>query len=328
MDIETLQFRSNIIKKIRSFFDSKNYLELDTPALSETLIPETCLEVFKTSYAPPLNSQTLQEKDLYLVPSPEVFIKKIIAKHKVDVFQVSKCYRNTESQGRIHNSEFTMLEYYTINANYNDSMHITEELFLSLLPQKPTDGTKDCWDFLRPPFIKLTMDEAFEKYAGFKLSECASSNDIAKHAIRLGLEDPTEQCFSKWAMDDLYELILVNNVEPFLMDKKPIFLTDYPSFVPCLAKDKGQQWKERWELYANGIELANCYSEETDEQRVKEYFENEGTLKNKTARVPHAIDLEYWKIFQDFPECSGVALGVDRLIAILGGFSSIESILP
>ncbi len=328
MDLETLQFRSNIIKKIRAFFDTKGYLELDTPALSPTLIPETCLEVFKTEYIPPVNSSNSEKKELYLVPSPEIYIKKILSQRAVDVFQVSKCYRNTESTGRIHNPEFTMLEYYTMNANYNDSMSITEELFTKLLPPAPISIENDPWEYLRPPFIRLTMDEAFEKHAGFRLSSCKTSKDIAKHAVRLELEDPNNNHFLNWEIDDLYELILVNNVEPKLIDSKPIFLTDYPSFVPCLAKDKEPMWKERWELYINGIELANCYSEETNAQNVKDYFEKESTLKNTTASVPHAIDTEYWKTFQNFPECSGVAMGVDRLIAILGGFSSIEPVLP
>ncbi len=328
MDLETLQFRSSIIKKIRAFFDSRGYLELDTPALSPTLIPETCLEVFKTEYIPPSNSSKSEKTDLYLVPSPEIYIKKILSQHAIDVFQVSKCYRNTESTGRIHNPEFTMLEYYTMNANYNNSMSITEELFTNLLPPAPISIGNDPWDFLRPPFIRLTMDEAFEKYAGFPLSSCNNAKDLAKYAVHLGLEDPNNNHFLNWEMDDLYELILVNNVEPQLIDSKPIFLTDYPAFVPCLAKDKKPMWKERWELYVNGIELANCYSEETDEKKVKEYFDNEGALKNDTALIPHGLDSDYWKTFQEFPECSGVAMGVDRLIAILGGYSSIESILP
>ncbi len=327
MDLETLHFRSKIIKDIRTFFEKKGYLELDTPALSSTLIPETCLEVFKTEYVPPHGSKESEKKELYLVPSPEIYIKKIIAEHAVDVFQVSKCYRNTESIGRIHNIEFTMLEYYTMNADYSKSMHITEELFSFLLPQVAV-GEMDEWSFLRPPFIVLTMDDAFEKYAGFKLSSCKNAHDIAMHAVRLGLEDPNANSFLDWQIDDLYELILVHTIEPNLIESKPIFLTDYPSFVPCLAKDKKPMWKERWELYVQGIELANCYTEETSEEIVKHYFENEGKAKNQKAYINHAIDDNYWKIFKNFPSCSGVAMGVDRLIAILSGFTNIESILP
>ncbi len=324
MDIEALEFRSNCIKKIRQFFDNRNYLELDTPALSPTLIPETCLEVFETQYIPPENSSIMKEQNLYLVPSPEIYIKKLIAEHKRDVFQVSKCYRNTESTGRIHSPEFTMLEYYTMNKNYIDSLEITEALFTALLPPIPING-KDPFEKLRPPFIRLTMDDAFERFAGFRLSDCNTALDLAKHAAKLGLY--TEEELKDWQKDELYELILVNNVEPCLNLEKPVFLLDYPSFVPCLAKDKSPMWKERWELYAKGIELANCYSEETNAVCVKEYFEIEGALKNKTARVPHALDNNYWKTFVDFPECSGVAMGVDRFIAVLGGYGSLEPIL-
>ncbi|WP_428770827.1 amino acid--tRNA ligase-related protein [Treponema sp. HNW] len=363
MDLELLRERARILQNIRRFFTERGYLELDTPALSPALIPETCLEVFKTDYIKPGTPQ--ESTALYLVPSPEVYIKRIIAQHKVDVFQLSKCYRNGESSARIHSPEFTMLEYYTMNADYKDSMEITERLFDFLLPPPPngqnrSTGGENCsaeaagtdpWDFLRPPFIRLTMDDAFERYAGFRLSRYASVQGLAEQARRLELGESTENPFDTWGIDDLYELIFVHAVEPNLPCEKPVFLTDYPAFVPCLAKDcapqnglsengapetgsgapdakNGALWKERWELYARGIELANCYTEEQNPERVHAYFEKEGRLKEKTALVPHASDGEYWKIFNDFPSCSGVALGADRLIALLCGRTSIEPILP
>ena len=110
---------------------------------------------------------------------------------------------------------------------------------------------------------------------------------------------------------------------------------NYPAKVPCLSKDcpelgndKKPLWKERWELYANGIELANCYSEETNSQKVKEYFEIEGKMKNEIATVPHTIDENYWKTFEGFPKCSGVAMGIDRLVMLLLDKKSIEAVLP
>lgn len=358
MDLELLRERARILQNIRHFFTERGYLELDTPALSPTLIPETCLEVFKTDYIKPGTPQ--ERKALYLVPSPEVYIKRIIAQHKVDVFQLSKCYRNGESSARIHSPEFTMLEYYTMNADYTDSMEITEKLFDFLLPPDGqsrnadkengggsrssvaagTEAGTDPWNFLRPPFIRLTMDDAFERYAGFRLSEYASVEGLAKQARRLELPESAENPFDTWDIDDLYELIFVHTVEPNLPCEKPVFLTDYPAFVPCLAKDCAPQnkapetkkskplWKERWELYAQGIELANCYTEEQSPETVRSYFEKEGLLKEKTALIPHAADSEYWKIFKDFPSCSGVAMGADRLIALLCGRTSIEPILP
>jgi lysyl-tRNA synthetase class 2 len=109
---------------------------------------------------------------------------------------------------------------------------------------------------------------------------------------------------------------------------------DYPAFVPCLAKKSGDGiTAERWELYVRGIELANCYSEETDPEKVRVFFETEAKIKTETARIPHAVDADYWKIFSPrkekaYPRCSGVAMGVDRLIMSLAGRSAIDSVLP
>ncbi len=339
MDLELLKFRAEIMQKIRSFFIGKDYLELDTPALSSSLIPETCLEVFKTEYVEPW---TGEKKDMYLVPSPEIYMKRIISQHKVSVFQLSKCYRNVESAGRIHSPEFTMLEYYTMDASYKESMVITEELFNVLLPPLPPESEHDPWQHLRPPFTRLTMDDAFNKYAGFRLSEAQTTAELAGHARRLGIAELPDSPFSKWPWDDLYELILVQCVEPALANEpKPVFLMDYPVKAACLAKDVPPKhdsttngsggnplWKERWELYVAGTELANCYTEEDNPENVREYFKTEGRLKNDTALIPHATDDEYWKVFKDFPHCSGVAMGVDRLIMLLAGRKSIESVLP
>ncbi|OJF76153.1 MAG: LysR family transcriptional regulator [Treponema sp. CETP13] len=340
MDLERLQFRARIMHDIRTFFS--DYLELDTPALSTSLIPESCLEVFKTEYIAPFsNKKTL----LYLVPSPEVYIKKIIADHKVNCYQLSKCYRNVESCGNMHSPEFTMLEYYTMNANYIDSIKITEDLFLFLLPK-----TENSFCDLRPPFIKITVDDAFEKYAGGRFSSWFKDTinkdtpwlRAAEQARRIGINEPVDNPFEKWTLEELYNIIFVQCVEPALPKEHPVVLMDYPSFVDCLAKDKEPknveknqlpteqtylQYSERWELYCRGIELANCYSEETNPIKIQEFFKKEAQLKEKNV-IPHKVDSNYYKIFNTFPKCSGVAMGIDRLIAILSNCNSIDSVLP
>lgn len=320
MDLELLQFRAKVIQSVRNFFIAKGYLETDTPALSPDLIPETCLEVFKTQYLVPWSEK---RQDLYLVPSPEIYMKKLIARHKVSVFQISKCYRNVESVGRTHSPEFTMLEYYTMNADYRDSLTITENLFSSILSELKLEQVEG----VSLPFERITMDEAFLKTAGFRLSDCPEPEQLAEKAAGFGLETD-----DSYGWDDLYEMIFVHKVEPNLaqITKKPLFLMDYPKKVPCLAQDSAgsPDCKERWELYINGIELANCYSEETDPQKVQEYFEREGGLKCKEAVVPHRVDENYWKMFNGFPRCSGVAMGVDRLVMCLAGKKSIDGVLP
>ncbi len=147
---------------------------------------------------------------------------------------------------------------------------------------------------------------------------------MEEQARKLGLDPMPDM-----TVHQLYDLIFIHAVEPQLKTEKPIALLDYPAFVPCLAKKSPNgQTVERWELYCNGIELANCYSEENDPQAVKDFFTNEEAEKNKTAVVKHNIDHDYWKIFEKFPHCSGVAIGLDRLIMVLTGKTSIDGVLP
>jgi len=316
MDLLLLQKRAAIIRQVRSFFDNKNYLELDTPLLSCDLIPESCLEVFQTERIFPHGSKK-ENRPLWLIPSPEIFMKKIIARHNVNVYQICKCFRNGESCGHLHNSEFTMLEYYTMNADYMDSLALTEELFSHLSKDSAISANK---------FERITVAEAFAKWAGFDLFAAAKEGSAAmeEQARKLGLEP-----MSGMTVHQLYDLIFIHSVEPQIKTEKPIALLDYPAFVPCLAKKSPNgQTVERWELYCNGIELANCYSEENNPNAVKEFFTSEEAEKNKTAVVKHKVDNDYWKMFEKFPRCSGTAIGLDRLIMALTGKATIDSVLP
>jgi len=325
MDIEMLRERAWIIRDVRSFFDSRNYLELDTPLLSPDLIPESCLEVFETKRITPGGGVTPGNgvAPYWLIPSPEIWMKKVIAKHRVNIYQICKCFRNGESSGFLHSPEFTMLEYYTMDAGYMDSLALTEELFRNLAANFSPPGAGPGL-----PFERITMAEAFSRYAGFDLfAAVETAGGLEKEAHRLGLDPDHYRGQSAAA---LYDLIFIHAVEPKLKQNRPIALLDYPAFVPALArKSPDGKTVERWELYFNGIELANCYSEETDPRRVRDFFESESAAKERGAMVKHKVDHDYWKIFEDgFPVCSGVALGLDRLIMALCGRSSIDGVLP
>jgi lysyl-tRNA synthetase class 2 len=323
LDIEMLQERASVIKQTRSFFDSKNYLELDTPLLSADLIPESCLEVFETTRLFPFGSKK-ESRHLWLIPSPEIWMKKTIAQHRTNVYQICKCFRNGESSGHLHSCEFTMLEYYTMNADYKDSLELTEELFTLLAKEADNQS-------LGIPFERVTVAEAFSRWAGFDLFKTAEicekegeNSAMETQGRKLGLEPPPNL-----SLGELYDLIFIHAVEPNFKKKKPVALINYPAFVPCLAK-KSPDGKtvERWELYYNGIELANCFSEETDPLTVEKFFISEAAKKEKNAIVKHKVNHDYWKIFTDFPRCSGVAMGLDRLIMALSSRSTIDSVLP
>jgi len=331
MDIELLRERAKIIGMVRSFFDKRDYLETDTPLLAPNLIPESCLEVFETSRLAPAGSRE-PGKTCWLVPSPEIWMKRLIAQHRTNIYQICKCFRNGDSSGSRHSPEFTMLEYYTVDADYSDSFKLTEELFKEL-------GTSED---LAPPFIKITVEEAFKRWAGFDLYKAACDpSAMAGAAQRLGL-NPAEGL----SVHELYDLIFIHAVEPQLKMEKPVVLTDYPAFVPCLAKKNPDgKTMERWELYCRGVELANCFSEETQASEVRSFFESEKAKKENSALVRHNVDDDYCNIFlpdgtdfvsrrkkfpkgKFFPQCSGVAMGLDRLIMVLCGRSNIDSILP
>ncbi|MDR0685732.1 MAG: LysR family transcriptional regulator [Spirochaetaceae bacterium] len=337
MDLEMLRSRAAIIQSVRRFFDGRGYLELDTPALAPDLIPESCLEVFKTTLLPAVNSRKQTARDYWLVPSPEIWMKKLIAEHRTDVYQICKCFRNCESSGFAHSPEFTMLEYYTMDADYTDSLDITEDLFDALA----CGGAET----LEPPFARWTMDEAFSRLAGFSLTEALENGTLLREARRLGLEPPAGS-----GDGDIYNLLFIHAVEPRLPREKPLALVDYPAAVSCLAKlNTGgdaagaggcpvPMTRQRWELYVNGIELANCFSEETDAEEVRKFFLSEQEEKTRRAAVPHKVDGDYWKTFLPrkaadgallpFPRCSGVALGLDRLIMALTGRGAIDAVIP
>ncbi len=302
------------------------YLEVDTPLLSPALIPEAPIEIFETTLRSIRGS-----RPLYLIPSPEVHMKKLLAAGSGNIFQICRSFRNLEQTGRHHNPEFTMLEYYTVEADYHQSAARTEELFADLAEAA---GRPE----LAPPFRRMSIREAFIEYTGIDLLDTRTLPQLRSECDRLGmltLRDPRGQAPGSsdasappnW--EDLYHRIFLTFVEPRLPTDKPLLLTDYPGQIPCLAKDiPGTPWKERWELYVDGIEVANCYSEETDPVKVEQFLFSEYAKKSSSSLTIPDIDEEFLHIFhRGFPESSGVALGIDRLIMSLTGRNSIEGVI-
>lgn len=311
MNIEAIKKRSQILKTIRNFFEDKNYLEIETPILSPSLIPESAIEIFKTENVHPYKNS----REMYLVPSPEIWLKRFISEHKVNVFEISKCFRNSEQMGKHHNPEFSMIEYYTMDYTHLDSINLTKKLIDYLNKEIP-------YSQLPKQHMEMTMEEAFIKYAGFSLKRNLSIKDLKRQAIKLNI--PTEDN-DDW--ESSFNRIFVDIIEPNLPKDVNLFLKDFPSEIKTLARGiEGTPWACRWELYINGIETANCYYEENKTETVKRFFKEESIIK-KTAMVQHNIDLTYPDIFKDFPNCSGVAIGLDRLIMEILGSETIEGVI-
>ncbi len=311
MEIKIIQARSRLISRTRDFFLGRDYLETDTPLLAPWLIPESSLEAFATEFRHPYRTGL----PLFLLPSPELWMKRLIATHRRSVFQVCKSFRNAESIGRLHNPEFTMLEYYTLGADSRVSAAITEELFAALaLPESP--------DSAKPPFRRVTMAEAFQAYVGLDLDALGQADAMIEAAKSLDLLVNPQ---ASW--EEAFNVIFLSKVEPALPKDKPLLLDEYPAGIECLAKDiPGKAYKERWELYVNGVEVANCFTEMADRKAVADYFQSQAE-KKANALVPHPVDMDYPELFKDFPPCSGVAIGFDRLVMGLLGLHDIRQVI-
>ncbi len=315
VDKETIKARSQLYSAIRSFFDKRDYLEVETPTLSPDLIPEATIDNFGTTFI----NEFEGSRELYMIPSPEVFMKRLIASGSGSIYQISKCFRNCEQIGDIHNPEFSMLEYYTVDFDEMDSIKLTEEFLKeTALPNSPQSVLK--------PFEILSVHDAVAKYAnGTDLDQLQNPKDLRNQAEKLGLLIPGPE---SW--DDTFNRIFINFVEPNLPKDHPVCLIDYPKQIECLAEQKGN-YRRRWELYINGIEVANCYLEERNVQTVNDYYRKEYQKltdnRYNTGKVIPDIDISFADIFATFPKCSGVAMGLDRLLMVETGKKNINDVL-
>ncbi len=314
-DLETARLRAELLHGVRTFFRSREFLECDTPLMSEKVIPEASIELFPARFSNPDG----EDRELYLLPSPEYWLKMILKEFPgTNIFQLGKCFRNREQTGRHHNVEFTMLEWYRPEASYLDIEEDTRELIQTLCRQT---------DIMIPKFSRMSMEEAFKEFAAIDLAPLCI--DDSGEELREAAEKNQIHTDREDSWNDLFQRLFISLVEPELPTDSPLFLYDFPAGITCLAAVKpGTPWRERWELYWKGVELANCYTEMTEPGAVKKLIENEAAEKNSTAAVKVAADTEYWKTFQPpYPESSGAALGFDRLVMLLSGKTDIRDII-
>ncbi len=320
MDRAKLEFRARCIREIRRFFEESGYLEVDTPVIADKVIPEPTIDLLKTTIH---GIDGTSHRTVFLLPSPEIFMKRLIAAGSGSIFQMSRCFRNSEPLSRLHSPEFLMLEWYTVGADYIGSLETTEALLDRLCTG--CGISEDQVSSIKPPFLRMTVDEAFSRYADVDLAACKETGILREAAARLSLSPAPD---AGWA--ELFHLILVSEVEPKLPREKAVALLDYPAQVSCLAKRKAGSVNqlERWELYLRGNETANCFTEAVSREDVERYFREEGALLDASGRN-NQTDESFPLIYHpDHPACSGVAMGVDRLLMALARAESIAAVMP
>ena len=298
--IETIHKRARVYQQIRAFFSQREFLEVDTPLLSEATNTDTQIASIKA-----IN----QHQTLYLQTSPEFAMKRLIAAGSGSIYQICHAFREAET-GRKHNAEFTLLEWYRVGYDYHALMDEVETLIDTLSGQSNS-------------YTRVSYRDLLKQQAGVDID-----------SIQLGdLRDRSSELVSGTITDDLdfdecLDLLLSMVVAPRL--KGYVFVYDYPISQAGLAKesDANPAVAERFELFHDDLELANGFSELTDAKIQRRRFENDQQVRaNKGLPGYPADERLLAAIDSGLPECAGVALGLDRLLMVLLDLDSIDQAL-
>lgn len=310
-----LRLRARLNRCVRRFFEGAGFVEVETPLLAPWLIPEPSIAIFATEQRHAGGAS----RPLYLTPSPELWMKRLVAAGLPRVYQLARSFRNVEEQGAFHRHEFTMLEWYAADESYHDALARTERLLAALRAEMepgalPSPGT-------RPPLQRVSMARLWQEELGLDPAR-ASAAEMRAAARRLELPvaagDTWEQLFNR---------IFLTCVEPLIARDRPVAVLDYPARIPTLAQTAPDGvHARRWELYLAGIETANCFQEETDAAALDALLAREA-LRQAAARVVPRPDRELARAFAPAGACSGVAVGLDRLYALLLGLPAISPVM-
>jgi lysyl-tRNA synthetase class 2 len=303
-----LRRRGELLRKLREFFYERDFVEVETPLLSGEVIPELHIE------PPSIDSRdATRRRTQWLQVSPELHMKRLLAEGMTAIFQVTRSFRAGE-RGRLHNPEFTIVEWYRVGDDLRSGMSLLNELCRSLL------GT--------PPAIRTSFSEAFQAHLKI-CPHTASCQELAACAERHGI---AAEGIDRAERDEWLNLLLATRIEPQLGLTGPELLYDYPASQASLAKivmrENGVAVAERFELYWQGVELANGFHELTDptELRARLTAVNAARVADGRPALPLPESL-LLAMEQGIPDSAGCALGFDRLVMLALGAESIGDVM-
>lgn len=312
-----LSGRGRVTRAVRDWFEAQDFTEVETAALQVSPGNEAHLHAFATEAVTAAGDRAA----LYLHTSPEFACKQLLASGETAIFTLAKVWRNRE-RGPLHHPEFTMLEWYRTGAPYETLMDDCAALLATAAEAAGTD-TLTFRGLTADPFAapeRLTVAEAFDRYAHVDLFADDLAGQARARGIRLA-EDDT------WA--DVFSRVIVEKVEPNLGHGRATILCEYPVSEAALARPKPADPRvaERFELYACGVELANCFGELTDPAEQRRRFEIEMAEKQRLYGERYPIDEDFLAALALMPPASGGALGFDRLVMLATGARRIEQVL-
>ena len=289
---KALQQRVRILQGIRQFFIEKGYLEVETPHRIPTPAPESHIDAIPSG-------------TWFLHTSPELCMKRLMASGYEKIFQICRCWRERE-RGGLHLPEFTLLEWYRAGGDYHSLMEECEELIRSVaraigLGQKII--FRGCEIDLSEPWERISVKEAFHDYTQTFVTEALERN--------------------------LFDEIMVQDIEPNLGIERPTFIYDYPAQRGALArlKKEDQTVAERFELYIGGLELANGFSELVDSKEQRKRFHAENKNRQSLGKRIYSMPDKFLAELDDMPPSAGIALGVDRLVMVFLDSETIDEVV-
>jgi elongation factor P--(R)-beta-lysine ligase len=322
--------RERGIRAIREYFQSLEFLEVQTPALQVSPGLEPHLQAFATDLIHPIGKIRFP---LYLHTSPEFAMKKLLVSGLPKIFQIAQTFRNGE-RSNTHHPEFSLLEWYRAQASYEDLMNDCEGLVKFVAKKIQGASPVLAWQgkcaTLDQPFEKISVVEAFSKFANIDLISTLDGLDPSPNLIKKECEKIGISCASDDRFEDIFFRIFLEKIEPNLGVGRPTILFDYPISMAALSrpKESDPRFAERFELYICGLELANAFGELTNAIVQRKRFEKDMALKEKLYGYRYPIDEDFLDALEEgMPESAGIALGVDRLMMLCVHAESINDVL-
>ena len=313
---ETFIKRSRLIRAMRSFLDGRGYIEVETPVL-QPIYGGAAARPFVTHH----NALDLK---LYLRIADELYLKRLIVGGFDGVYEISKDFRN-ECMDRNHNPEFTMMELYVAYKDYRWMMELVEEMIFTInkaVNRKATVKLGEHEIDFTPPYKRITMFDAIKEYTGESLRGL-DEDGLRKAAKGLGVEVD-----NSWGAGKIIDEVFSARVERQLI--QPTYITDYPLELSPLAKKHRSEegLVERFELFVNGTEIANAFSELNDPVDQKERFLDQARLKDRGDDEAMTYDEDYVETLEyGMPPTAGLGIGIDRLAMLLTGAESIRDVI-
>jgi len=309
--------RIKMIKLIRDFFDSKGFLEVETPMMHH-IVGGATARPFKTYH-------NALDMELYLRIAPELYLKRLVVGGFERVYEINRNFRN-EGISTQHNPEFTMLEFYMAYATYEDLMNLTEELFVFLAMELNGDTKVQYGDYkidFTPPFKRYTMEEALKELGGVDMKDLDDLEKCKKVAKSLDIQLKGFEGRGK-IITEIFE----KTVEDKLI--QPTFITHFPVEVSPLARRNSQnpEVTDRFELYIAGREIANAFSELNDPEDQKNRFLLQLENKAKGDEEAGEYDYDYIRALEyGLPPTAGEGIGIDRLAMLFTNSHSIRDVI-